>query len=121
MKFQRKLILFFSILFVSNSFAIERQNHDEISQIINAFKAKDKKAIATFIVYPMGREFPIPAIKNESDFLARFNEIFDEYFIKLIADSDLENDWSQMGWRGVMFSNGKLWLNSEGKITAITY
>lgn len=33
----------------------------------------------------------------------------------------MDKDWRQMGWRGTMFSNGKLWLDSNGKIKAINY
>ena len=121
MKFINNLILVLSILFTSTSFAVDKKYHEDISLIKSAFKQQDKKAIATFISYPLGREFPIPAIKNEAELVNRFDEVFDKKFIELIANSDLDKDWSMMGWRGIMFSSGKLWLDSDNKIRAITY
>ncbi|MBA6358082.1 hypothetical protein H4J53_19585, partial [Colwellia sp. BRX8-3] len=121
MKFINNLILVLFILFTSTSFAVDKKYHEDISLIKSAFKQQDKKAIATFISYPLGREFPIPAIKNEAELVNRFDEVFDKKFIELIANSDLDKDWSMMGWRGVMFSSGKLWLDSKNKIRAITY
>jgi len=121
MKFINNLILVLSILFTSTSFAVDKKYHEDISLIKSAFKQQDKKAIATFISYPLGREFPIPAIQNEAELVSRFDEVFDKKFIELIANSDLDKDWSMMGWRGIMFSSGKLWLDSNNKIRAITY
>jgi hypothetical protein len=121
MKFIKNLILVLFILFTSTSFAVNKKYHQDISLIKSAFKQLDKKVIATLISYPLGREFPIPAIQNEAELVNRFDEVFDKKFTEQIANSDLDKDWSMMGWRGIMFSNGELWLDSSNKIRSITY
>lgn len=91
-----------------------------IDVIISIFKTNNKNKIANIISYPLYREFPIPEIKNSQEMISRFEEVFDDAFIRRIATSN-SNDWSRVGWRGVMFDNGELWLNEEGKIAAVNY
>ena len=121
MKSFSKIILSLSLLFVTNSFALEKKLQAEISLIIKTFKKQDKKAISALISYPLAREYPIPAINNKAELMLRFNEVFDEKLIGLITKSDLEKDWSLVGWRGMMFSDGKIWLDSKGKIKVVNY
>jgi hypothetical protein len=89
--------------------------------IVNAFKDEDKKIIASSIQYPLKRETPIPPINNEQEMLMRFDEVFDEAIVQRIIESDPSNDWSKLGWRGIMFMHGDLWLNSEGTIISVNY
>ncbi|MDR2274573.1 MAG: hypothetical protein LBF27_26945 [Sphingobacterium sp.] len=92
-----------------------------INRIISLFKQKKIADIATIISYPLKRENPIPAIKNENEFKQRFPEVFDQGLIDLIAQSKIEQ-WTEVGWRGIMLSNGIIWIDSdEGKITAVNY
>jgi len=121
MKFLSKIILVLTIIFTSNSFAVDKKDNDHISPIISVFKSQNKNEISTLISYPLKRKSPIPSIKNKAELINRFDEVFDKELIDLIANSDVDKDWRQMGWRGIMFSNGKLWLDSNGKINAINY
>ena len=121
MKLVSKIILAFFVLFSLCSAAIDKEYHDDISLVIGAFKKQDKKAISALIDYPLNRESVIPAIQNEAELIRRFDEVFDGKLIKQIATSDLAKDWSMRGWRGIMFSNGELWLSLDGKITTINY
>jgi len=121
MKFLNNILLVLTLLFSSSSFAVDKKYHDDISPIISAFQKQNKKIISTLISYPIRRQTPIPPIKNALELINRFDEVFDEELIRLISNSDLEKDWSMMGWRGIMLSNGKLWLDSKGKITSINY
>lgn len=92
-----------------------------INRIISLFKQQKIADIATIISYPLKRENPIPAIKNENEFKQRFPEVFDQWLIDLIAQSKIEQ-WTEVGWRGIMLSNGTIWIGSdEGKITAVNY
>jgi hypothetical protein len=121
MKFFSKIILVLTIVFASNSFAVDKKENDYIFPIIGAFKSQNKNTISTLISYPLKRKLPIPFIKNKTELINRFDEVFDKELIDLISNSDVNKDWRQMGWRGTMFSNGKLWLDSNGKINAINY
>lgn len=50
----------------------------------------------------------------------RFDSIFDEDLIRIITSSDIDQ-WSEMGWRGIMLDDGILWMDYDGKITAVNY
>jgi hypothetical protein len=121
MKFLSKIILVLTIVFTSNSFAVDKKDKNYISSIISTFKSQNKNEISTLISYPLNRKSPIPSIKSKTELINRFDEVFDKKLVDLIVNSDKNKDWRQMGWRGVMFSNGKLWLDSNGKIIAINY
>lgn len=92
-----------------------------IQVLIDLFKEKDVKQIANHISYPLKREYPIPSIKNKEEFIQRFSEVFDNVLIEKVANSKIEQ-WSEVGWRGIMFDNGSVWMgNSDGIITTVTY
>jgi len=121
MKFLSKITIVITLFSTSSSFAIDKKYHDDISPIISAFKDLNKSDISTLIIYPLNRKSLVPPIKSREELIVRFDEIFDDKLIDLIANSNLDKDWSMMGWRGIMLSNGKLWLNSNGKIRSINY
>lgn len=90
-----------------------------VRPLIQAFKNKDKKEVAKLVSYPLNRHYPIPSIRNEVEFVERFDEIFDEKFINEIANSNAATDWSDVGWRGIMLSHGVLWLDYDGGIIGV--
>ncbi|GAB3429162.1 hypothetical protein [Niabella aquatica] len=92
----------------------------KVQKLINVFKTNNKRKIADLINYPLRREYPLKDVKDKNDFIQRFDEIFAEAFISHIAKSKLEN-WSDVGWRGVMLDNGKIWMDGGGKITAVNF
>ncbi|RKO69490.1 hypothetical protein D7322_22110 [Sphingobacterium puteale] len=92
-----------------------------MSHIISLFKQKNIDEISTVINYPLKRENPIPAITKPNEFKQRFQEVFDQTLVDLIAHSK-PDQWTVVGWRGIMLDNGTLWIDSEaGKITAVNY
>lgn len=92
-----------------------------IKIIIKLFQENDPEKIAEIIRFPLNREYPIPPIKNKAEFLQRFSEVFDAGLIDRIANSKL-NQWSEMGWRGIMLDQGVIWLgNFDEIITAVNY
>lgn len=94
---------------------------DNINNVIALFQQKDIDKIASIIKFPLNREYPIPGIKDEKEFKQRFNDVFDETLINKIAHSKTEQ-WSEVGWRGIMLDNGIVWIESdEGKIIAVNY
>ncbi|CAM3597973.1 hypothetical protein [Flavobacterium chungbukense] len=92
-----------------------------ISEFISEVKNGDKEAISKRIKFPLKRENPIPSVKNKADFLKRYNQIFDNVLIEKITKSNPAKDWSEMGWRGIMLNQGDLWIDTDGKITAVNY
>ncbi len=100
---------------------LEVAEKDSILRMISLFKAKNIDAISEKISYPLEREYPIPSIKDKAEFKQRFQEVFDAFLVAKIANSKIE-DWSEVGWRGIMLDNGEVWMgNSDGTITSVNY
>ncbi|PSL25858.1 hypothetical protein [Chitinophaga ginsengisoli] len=118
---------FIAILLLTLSFlpAFSQDENDEYQKVISDFitcvKQQDKVALSKKIVFPLRREYPLPAIKNKQEFLNRYNEIFNDTLVEMITTSAPDKDWSKMGWRGLMLRHGQLWLNEEGKLIAVNY
>lgn len=65
-------------------------------------------------------DYPIPPVSRE-DFMTRFDEVLDDKLIQLIAESDIDQDWSDVGWRGIMLNHGVVWVDFDDKITHFNY
>lgn len=117
------LLLFLAATGITAAGQSIRLNNGQISKvkkIIDVFGTRDKAKIAGLIQYPLNRAYPLKDVKDRNDFIKRFDEIFDKEFVRKIADSKIA-DWSEVGWRGVMFDKGSIWLNHEGRIKAVNY
>ncbi|WP_010391126.1 hypothetical protein [Pseudoalteromonas undina] len=119
MKYLNYILLFLSLLFTSNMFALEQKYHESVLPVISAFKAHDKTAIAAHIRYPLKRRYPLPDIKNEAEFINRFDEVFDDELVTIIGSSNINTDWNKVGWRGIMLNNGVMWVDTDGKVIAV--
>ena len=109
-----KLFACFILFFISFNFFAQALTDDEkahISTFIEAIKQKDFEMLMPFISFPIERTHPVPDIKNVDEFVYRYDELFDDSITQLIVNSDIEKDWSKVGWRGIMFNNGDLWLD----------
>jgi hypothetical protein len=87
-----------------------------IKPFVQAFRDNNKKAIAQLIQYPLASQYPLKNISNETEMIQRFDEIFDEELINRIKNSSIENDWDDVGWRGIMLKPGFVWLDYDGKM-----
>ncbi len=119
MKYLNRILLCLSLLFTSNIFALEQKYHESVLPVIGAFTDHDKAAIAAHIRYPLKRRYPIPDIKNEAEFINRFDEVFNDELVAVIASSNIKTDWEKVGWRGIMLNNGVMWVDTGGKIIGI--
>lgn len=84
---------------------------DSVEQIIQAFKTQDTVKISHMIEYPLKRDIPLPAIQNAKEMQARFTQVFDKNLHTKISNST-PNDWSHVGWRGIMFDRGDVWITN---------
>ncbi|WP_300598239.1 hypothetical protein [Niabella sp.] len=89
-------------------------------KLIRAASSGDKQQIAAMVVYPLRRTYPLSDVKNKAEMLIRFDTIFDDALLCRIARSKAD-DWSVVGWRGLMLDKGVLWMTDAGGITAINY
>jgi hypothetical protein len=96
-------------------------NRKVIIDFINCIKNKDKDELSIRILFPLGREYPIPDIKNKEEFLKRYAEVFDDSLTKMIVNSNLNTDWKVVGYRGKMLFNGILWLDYDGGLSGVNY
>ena len=94
---------------------------EHVTTFIQNFKNKDIDAIAKNVTYPLRRKYPVAAIKDEKDFIKNYKQLFDSDLENKIINSDLNADWSTVGWRGIMFNNGDLWLDYGGNLIALNY
>lgn len=111
-------MLIFNLSFAQNE--LDKNEIQSIQKLIKLFQTKNVDGISKIISYPLNREYPIPAVKNEADFKKRFNMIFDQKLIGIITSSKIDQ-WSEVGWRGIMLDRGDLWIETDGTITALNY
>ena len=118
-----KLIYLLTFTFLSvnvNSQELKVEEKAKISNFIAAIKARDFQKIIPFMSFPIEREYPLPDIKNEIEFITRYDELFDDSITALIVNSDPNKDWKKVGWRGFMLNNGEVWMSeSDYKISRI--
>lgn len=115
-------LLFISLLLWSGaSTAIEKDKNELVSSLIELFKSNDRKAIAQIVRFPLVRKKPLPPIKNQLEFIERYDEVFDSSLIEKIVSSNPMSDWSKVGLRGIMFKNGTIWLDIAGTILSVNY
>jgi len=120
MRFFKYSVYLFLLLMAFSGLAATK-HINIVKPVVAAFKAGDKAAIAKRVHYPLQRKEPLQAIENEQMLLENFEQIFDKEFVEKIVNSNIRHDWEMMGWRGIMFDSGKLWLDFDGSIWAVPY
>lgn len=121
---KRAILTVLFLFFAVNSNAqdeLSKEHKEIIADFVSYFKNNDRKKLATLVVYPLKREYPISSIKNKEEFLKRFDEVFDSKLIAMIVNSDMSKDWNAVGWRGIMLGNGSVWIDYDGTLLAVNY
>ena len=101
--------------------ALKQEYQTDINIFIGHLINDNSKELAKIISYPLKRDYPIPDVKNQQEFILRYNQIFDDSLKRIIIGSDAARDWDEVGWRGIMLYSGTVWIDTDGKITAINY
>ncbi len=88
---------------------------DSLSQIFiedftQAVQQNNRSAIAKMIAYPLHQPYPLQDIANEKEFIKHYNRIFPKSLLQRLDTSTMD-DWSRVGWRGIMFCNGHIWID----------
>lgn len=121
MKKHLAFIVMFLVTLGISAQDLPTQHHEAVTDFINCFKNNDRETLAGLVIYPLKREYPLPAIKNKVEFLKRYDEVFDSKLVAMIKNSSLSKDWSAVGWRGIMLNNGDLWLDYDGTLIGVNY
>ena len=112
--------LFFSA-FPAKAYCLNQDNYELVKEFKVAFLKGDKREISQFFKFPIAREKPIRSIRTSEELTERFDEVFDQHLRDVINNSDIHEDWEEVGWRGIMLNSGMLWMDYDGKIMAINY
>lgn len=81
-----------------------------IEELTQAVRQNNRVAIAKMMEYPLCQQYPLQDITNEREFIKHYNRIFPKSLQQRL-DSSTIDDWSQVGWRGIMFCNGHIWID----------
>lgn len=120
MRFFGVLLFVFSVsLSQAQSLTVDEQK--VVKSFVDIIKKRDVNSLSKIMSFPFRREQPLPDIKDSMDLVTRYNEVFDDSLSTLIINSSLVNDWSSVGWRGIMLHNGLLWLDYDGKLISVNY
>ena len=117
------LLCCFPVICYAQDQTLSSEKATNIHKVITTFRyhTGDMDKMADVISFPLRRQYPVPAIKDEAAIRQRFSEVFDSTLITMIAQSDV-SQWTEMGWRGIMLGNGVVWMDGwDGKITAVNY
>ena len=104
----------------------KRSEEEEVLYSIHTFiqriKNKEIDSLAANTSYPLRRGLPLPDIKNKEEFIERYAQVFDDSFSTAIIHSNIEEDWSKVGDKGIMFDAGSIWITANnGHLFAVNY
>lgn len=98
-------------------FATAGLKEHEVEVFFSAFKEavanNDKRKVARMVSYPID-VYLQPSdhkvkIVNSARFIKFYDQIFDEKFKKLIAETEFKDLWAK--WSGVATPRGEIWIN----------
>jgi hypothetical protein len=116
---------FLFLIFITNVFSqtvLEERYQLSVKPFVDAVVNNDREKTADLIYYyPFSRQYPIPPINNKREMIERYDQIFDETLINIIKNSSVETDWQAIGWRGIIFKDGLVWIDYDGSILRINY
>ncbi len=118
----KKKLTFILIVFafsLASSQEMKKEHQDVIKTFIDCIENRNIEKLKTFIAFPFKRRYPLPHIKDETDFMKRYDKIFDDKLTQTITKSDLNKDWSAVGWRGIMLNRGALWIDYDGRLLSL--
>ena len=90
-----------------------------VNRFIESVRDGDKTRIAEIMSFPMRRRYPLPSISRD-EFIARYEELFDDEFVRVIVSSDSE-DCGRVGLRGFQLHDGLVWFGDDGRIWIVNY
>jgi hypothetical protein len=115
------LLIFLALGHFSVSQELSKDDLEYVTEFVNNIRGDLRPQIASKAHFPIRREYPIPPIADSIDFLKRFSDIFDKALLEAIKNSKIPDDWSHVGWRGIMLRTGTLWLEDGGGLKAVNY
>jgi len=115
------ILLFISGLTDSYSQLSKTEYEDVVEYFVDGIKHSNIDKLDSIISYPIERPYPIPPINNKQELKKRYSEIFDDSLTSVISNSNIKEDWTDMGWRGIMLNHGIVWLDYNGQFITTNY
>lgn len=110
-----------SMVLVPNVNAEKPTANKFVDELKDILRSGDKIKLAKKIV-PLQRDYPVPDIETEADFIKRYDQIFDENLVDAILNSSTQFDWDELSSRYLRLrSDHGVWMDFEGKIIKIDY
>ena len=115
-------ILFFIFSLTDCYSQLSKTEHKVVVEyFVDCIKNSDIDKLDSIISYPIERPYPIPSINDKQELKKRYSEIFDDSLTSVISNSNIKEDWTDMGWRGIMLNNGIVWLDYDGRFITTNY
>jgi len=118
----RSLLLGLCLLFATTpgkAQSLSETDYVLVKRFITHLKKKRPDSMASDMTFPFRRIYPIPYVMDSAEFVKRFDEIFDNELINTLKQSNIRKDWSRVGYRGIMFNSGAVWLDETGGLLAV--
>lgn len=122
-EFQKDTIQADSILIDEEEIEAKRLEEwygEDIQTITDAIIHRKKEVLANHTNYPYWQPYPLKHIESPEEFIRHFDRIVPDTMPTLLQNSSL-SDWNRMGYRGVMYGNGSIWLDEDGRLRSIGY
>jgi hypothetical protein len=91
--------------------------------VVQLIKADNARELSKWVRYPLQRSYPLPPVKNATEFIAYYPVLFDKPLKKLLAQYDDTDVMARNGSYGLVGGpfSGEIWMNDDGKITTVNY
>ena len=73
---------------------------------IQDVKNSKVEKIAERMHYPYNRMYPLLSINTKKEFIQKYSVNFGDSLKRLIVKSEIDIDWSKVGWRGIILNRG---------------
>ena len=112
------LLAFVVVLLAACGADVAAKSRESVTGFRQAVGTGDPRMISQWVRYPLSRRYPLRPIEDAKDCMARFTELLPAPFLAQVAASS-DGDWQQVGFRGVMFDSGRVWLDDQQRMRAL--
>jgi hypothetical protein len=100
-----------------------------VNRFIRSVAAGNPAELAEIVSFPLQRDYPLPSIQTQQEFVQLYDEVIDEEFTRTIEESD-QYDCGRPGWRplSIVRSDANepeqggvplVWFDDDGNVTRI--
>lgn len=111
-------LAFLGMLVTACGADVAAKPRESVASFRQAVGTGDAGVMSQWVRYPLSRNYPLRPVVDAKDCMARFAELLPAPFLEEIADSS-DDDWQQVGWRGIMFDGGRMWLDDQQRMRAL--